>query len=183
MSNQTSFANLLWKEVVDVFMAREKAGNPMNHDEKVDITRKFIGNFISGKYKAFGISSLKKEHCFIGETFWSAFLYEVKTDMFVQGIVGTFDVQAGREIYTNVIVDISGSKKSELTQRGRPANSSWMLVAAHACRIIHYHGYPERQIELVKLLEEALDKDGDQPIYSRESLVKLVAEIYKQQPK
>lgn len=182
MSDQTSFANLLWKEVVDVFVAREAAGNPMTHDEKIDITQKFIGKFISGKYKAFGISSLKKEHCFIGETFWSAFLYEVKPDMLVQGIVGTFDVQAGHEVYRNIIVDIPGSKKKELTQRGRPANSSWMLVAAHACRIIHDNGYPERQIDLVRLLEEALDKDGDQPTYSRESLVKLVAEIYRQQP-
>lgn len=182
MSENVVFYDLQENEVVQIYLARKETDNPMTRGEQTELVHKFINKFISGQYKAFGYSTSRREHMQISEGFWRDYISSVDITHFVEGIAGGLILRGCNTEFHRAVVDVSGGIRPKTDSRGRPPNSAWMLVAAYACRIIHDNGYPERQAELIGLLEEALDKENSEQLYSRENLTKLVRAIYQRRP-
>lgn len=81
--------------------------------------------------------------------------------------------------YNLVTVEVVTREHGAPNKKGRPANTSWITVAAKACQLIHDDGYPNTQAEFLKILESELDSLDILPAYGTESLTKLVSAIYK----
>ncbi|MBS0984892.1 hypothetical protein [Acetobacter thailandicus] len=164
-----------------------------NSDDDAENERVFIEKFINNEIYAVGFNYKIYKYEIITPELWDLYLKyrsiydgksKIKLDYVNDRIIKNEKDQEvlfdGISVFERPNIEKAAILDDGKSPAGRKPNSSkWEITAAEAIYICFIEGLPENQIDLVKKIEDSVQKNcGSQPL-GRETLVKLVRRIYK----